>query len=445
MDSKFKASNLLLGWDPSGPSANPSIGFSPRPVPGKPTKRQSVDAVWLANPESHGICVAPTGSGKGRNSLIPHLLTWRGSAVVVDPKGEAAATTGRYRSEVLGQKVIYLDPFHLVTPKPDSLNPMDVIRFSDSSPEEFALMAPSLLHPEFNGSTRDPFWDNNGDSLISGVLCHMLVSGDPEERHFPKLRDYLMCEDVHYTLATLLDSKSKQMPRMAYGNISSFVSTVEQTRSGILSTAQQHLRILADPAVIQGLSSTSFDLDAFQRGDPMTIYLILPVTRLHSHGLLLRNWLGALFTIAMSRQVLPPVSTMFFVDEVGALGQLDQLRTAFTVMRGYGVRVFIYLQDLTQLKRIFPQDWETVVNNAGMIQTFNLSNHLMARQMGELFGSDLRPEDLLRLGPDEQIVLFHGGRWKRCIKVDYLTDPIFKGRFQANPRYEIRASDLRPF
>jgi len=260
-------------------------------------------------------------------------------------------------------------------------------------------MAPGLLHPEFVGSLRDPFWDDDGDNLISGLICHMLVSGDPEDRHFPKLRDFLMCEDVHYSLAVLLDTKGKSMPRMAYGNISSFVSTVEQTRSGILSTAQQHLRILADPAVIQGLSSTSFDLDAFHRGDPMTIYLILPVTRLTSHGILLRNWLSALFTIAMSREVLPAVSTLFFIDEVGAMGSMDQLRTAFTVMRGYGVRVFIYLQDLTQLKRMFPQDWETVINNAGTIQTFNLSNHLMARQVGELFGGDLRPEDLLRLGP----------------------------------------------
>ncbi len=449
LESKIKTSRLLLGWEATDPLAARPIGFAPPQKPGtaRPAK-QGLGPVWLNNPESHCICVAPTGSGKGRNSLIPHLLTWRGSAVVVDPKGEAAATTGHYRSQVLGQKVIYLDPFRLVTQTPDSLNPLDVIRFSDSSPEEFALTAPGLLHPEFVGSTRDPFWDNNGDSLISGLICHMLVSGEPEDRHFPKLRDYLMCDDVHYSLAVLLDTKGKQMPRMAYGNISSFVSTVEQTRSGILATAQQHLRILADPAVVQGLSTTSFDLDAFQQGEPMTIYLILPVTRLHSHGMLLRNWLSALFTIAMSREVLPAVSTMFFVDEVGALGQMDQLRTAFTVMRGYGVRVFIYLQDLTQLKRMFPQDWETVVNNAGTIQTFNLSNHLMARQMGELFGSDLRPEDLLKLGPDEQIVLFHGGRWQRCLKADYLTDPLFKGRFRANPRYESRnggASNLRPF
>jgi type IV secretion system protein VirD4 len=439
LESKLNASRLLLGWEASGRLPVPPIGFAPpqdarTPRPAK----QSLAPVWLDNPESHCICVAPTGSGKGRNSLIPHLLTWKGSAVVVDPKGEAAVTTGHYRSDVLGQTVIYLDPFQLVSQTPDSLNPLDVIRFSDSSPEEFALTAPGLLHPDFAGSTRDPFWDNNGDSLISGLICHMLVSGSPEERHFPKLRDYLMCDDVHYNLAVLLDTVGKLMPRMAYGNLSSFVSTVEQTRSGILATAQQHLRILADPAVVQGLKTTSFDLEAFKRGEPMTIYLILPLTRLQSHGILLRNWLSALFSIAMAREVLPRLSTMFFVDEVGALGPMDQLRTAFTVMRGYGVRVFIYLQDLTQLKRMFPQDWETVVNNAGTIQTFNLSNHLMARQMGELFGNDLRPEDLLKLEPNEQVILFHGGRWQRCLKTDYLTDPLFKDRFQANPRYESR-------
>ncbi len=450
IEARLKKGHLLLGWEPLGESAvKRPMGFTPPRAPG--AAPQDLAPVWLENPESHGLCVAPTGSGKGRNSLIPQLLTWKGSAVVVDPKGEAALTTGEYRSRVLGQNVVYLDPFRLVSTSPDSLNPLDAIRFSGSSPEEFALMAPGLLHPDYAGSARDPFWDNSGDNLISGVVCHLLTGENPEDRHFPKLRDFLMCDDVGYTLATLLDAKGRAMPRMAYGNISSFVSTVDQTRSGILSTAQQHLRLLADPAVIRGLRATSFDLDAFHRGDPMTIYLILPVTRLISHGMLLRNWLGALFTVAMSREVLPEVSTLFLVDEVGALGPMDQLRTAFTVMRGYGVRVFIYLQDLSQLRRLFPQDWETVVNNAGTIQTFNLSNHMMARQMAEFFGSDVRPDEMLRLGAEEQIILFHGGNWKRCRKVDYLNDPLFKGRFRPNPRYGFRGTgsgpspDLIPF
>ena len=430
-------SRLLLGWEESQRPKGPAIGFQQAAVP-QPPREPSLKPVWLDNPESHAICVAPTGTGKGRSSLLPQLLTWKGSVVVIDPKGEAAAVTGRYREKELGQRVVYLDPFHVVTDEPDSLNPLDTIRFSGESPEEFAIMAPSLLHPDHLGFAREPYWDNSGDALISAVLCHILAMEPEEHRNFVRLRDHLMNDDVVYTLAKLLDTVGTKMPRMAKDQIASFLSVADLTRSGILSTAQQHLRLLADPCVIEGLNRTSFDLDAFRRGDPMTIYLILPPTRLHSHGLLLRSWLGTLFTVAMSREQLPDSPTLFLVDELAALGSMNQIRTAFTLLRGYGVRISIYLQDLNQLKQLYPQDWETLVNNAGTIQTFGPSNFQMAKQLADLFGTEVRAEDLLSAGKEEQYVLFQGGNWKRCRKLDYLTDPIFEGRYDPNPRYKRR-------
>ena len=77
---------------------------------------------------------------------------------------------------------------------------------------------------------------------------------------------------------------------------------------------------MADPNVVKALDSTSFDLEAFRQGEPMTIFLILPVTRLHSHGLLLRSWLSTLFSVAMSRKKMPKTQTGFWVDEVAAIG-----------------------------------------------------------------------------------------------------------------------------
>ena len=433
---------LLLGWKQHGRDRSREIGF--HRVPSETETREDardLESVTLKNPESHAICVAPTGTGKGRSSLIPQLLTWPGSAVVIDPKGEAAMVTGHYREQVLKQKVVYLDPFKLTTKNPGSLNPLDAIRFSGDSPEEFAIMAPGLLHPDHVSFAKEPYWDNCADALISAILCYILTCEEPDKRHFPRLRELLMTDDVVYSLAVLLDTKGKSMPPMAHGQISSFLGTADVTRSGILSTAQQHLRLLADPCVIQGLSSTCFDLDQFQRGEPMTIYLILPPTRLTSHGLLLRNWLGTLFTVAMSRERLPKTPTLFLVDEAAALGPMDQLRTAFTLLRGYGVRVMLYLQDLSQLKRLYPQDWETIVNNAGTIQAFAPSNFVMARQIAEFFGEECRPQDLLRMTHDEQFILFQGGVFERCRKLDYLNDPVFKGRFKPNPRYEQQAPE----
>ena len=437
LEKLLSASQLLLGWEDTLRPRGPAIGFQ-QAHDASPAKEPTLKPVWLDNPESHAICVAPTGSGKGRCSLIPQLLSWKGSTVVIDPKGEAAAVTGRYRERELGQRVVYLDPFHLVTDKPDALNPLDAIQFSGESPEEFAIMAPSLLHPDHTGFAREPYWDNSGDALISAVLCYILAMEAPEHRNFPRLRTHLMSDDVVYNLARLLDTVGSKMPSMAHEQLASFVSTADLTRSGILSTAQQHLRLLGDPCVCAGLRETTFDLEAFRRGDPMTIYLILPPSRLYSHGLLLRSWLGTLFTVAMSREQLPDSPTLFLVDELAALGSMSQIRTAFTLLRGYGVRVTIYLQDLNQLKQLYTQDWETLVNNAGTIQTFSPSNFKMAQQLAEFFGTEVRPDDMLRAGKDEQFILFQGGQFKRCRKLDYLTDPFFAGRYEVNPRYKRR-------
>ncbi len=429
-DTHLAQGHLLMGWEhePTGKQ----IGFvSDKAGPA----RGKTPPVWLENGEAHGLTIAPTGAGKGRANLIPMLLTHRGSCVVVDPKGEAALVTAQRRRE-MGQRVVMLDPFHLASEKTDALNPMEAIQFTGDSVEEFALTVPSLLHPENSGSLKEPFWDIQGDSLLGGVACHLLSTGEPEERNFMGLRKILMSDDVVYNLAVLLDTVGKTMPKMAKQQIGSFLQTTDVTRSGILSTAQQHLRILADPAVEAALGPTSFSLADFKSGEPMTIYLILPSTKLPSHGLLLRNWLSTLFAVAMSRKELPLTQTMFAVDEVAALGTMSQLRVAMTLMRGYGVRCWLYIQDLSQLKHLYPLDWETLTNNAGVVQTFGLTNHLMAKQVAEIF--DVRPSELLALKPDEQMLLFAGGVVKRARKLDYLQDKVFDGLFSPNPRYAVR-------
>lgn len=426
-DKHLAQGHLMLGWEEASEARQ--IGFSSGDkAPPKP----KLQPLWLEESEAHGLTIAPTGAGKGRSSLIPMLLTHRGSCVVVDPKGEAAAVTAQRRRD-MGQRVVMLDPFHLASEKTDSLNPMDAIKFTGDGVEEFSLTVPSLLHPDAGGSLKEPFWDIQGDNLLSGVACYLLASGPEEDRHFMAMRRLLMSDDVVYNLAVLLDTVGKSMPAMAKQQIGSFLQTTDVTRSGILSTAQQHLRILADPAVEASLGTTSFSLSDFKSGEPMTIYLILPSTKLPSHGLLLRNWLSTLFAVAMSRKELPHTQTLFAVDEVAALGAMSQLRVAMTLMRGYGVRCWLYIQDLSQLKHLYPLDWETLTNNAGVVQTFGLTNHLMARQVADIF--DVKPSDLLAMKADEQMLLFGGGRVKRARKLDYLNDATFRGLYTPNPRY----------
>lgn len=73
---------------------------------------------------------------------------------------------------------------------------------------------------------------------------------------------------------------------------------------------------------------------ASTRGDPMTIYIVVPPHMLVSHGRLLRLWVGSLMTAIMRRRARPPLSTLFILDEAAQLGTFNELRQAVTLLRG---------------------------------------------------------------------------------------------------------------
>ncbi|MEM7602455.1 MAG: type IV secretory system conjugative DNA transfer family protein, partial [Verrucomicrobiota bacterium] len=178
---------LQLGW--TKPKSQRSLGF--HATPPSPPEEEETDSPtpWIIkDEESHLLTIAPTGTGKGRSSVIPTCLTWPGSMVVVDPKGEAAFVTAERRRQ-LGNEVIVIDPFHLTTDEPDTLNPFDLLPHTDMSVEEFGLMFPSLLHPDQDlSSHREPFWDLRADDLIAGTTACILGAMDEDDHHIAKLR-----------------------------------------------------------------------------------------------------------------------------------------------------------------------------------------------------------------------------------------------------------------
>ena len=98
-----------------------------------------------------------------------------------------------------------------------------------------------------------------------------------------------------------------------------------------------------------------------------------------------------------------------------------------------GVQVLTLWQDLSQLRLLYPQDWETILNNSGVIQAFGAGNGWMAKVCADVLG--VHVDELLRLKRDSQILLRPGHGPLTCRRVDYLTDSLFRGRFDVNPRY----------
>ncbi|HRP10892.1 MAG TPA: type IV secretory system conjugative DNA transfer family protein [Terricaulis sp.] len=425
---KPETMDLLLGWKAEDTGRGP-MGF------GAPRAQEAAiegEVPILYGEDRHLVTIAPTGAGKGRGVIIPNLLRFEGSVICIDPKGETWHVTHRRRKE-MGQEVRLLDPFGAIGKKTDSLNPFDLFNRPGALLDADSEMLASLLAGDV-GFHKEPFWDNWGRSLMSGVIAAVAETAPKSERHFGRVREILMSDDAVYNLAALIEGHDN-LNRLSKQNISSFLPITEQTRSGILSTTQSYLKVVNSDSALRSLSKSTISLDAVRRGDPMTIYIVIPPDKLESHGALLRLWVGALMLTVMGRKRRPKRSTLFMLDECAQLGEFGPLRQSMTLLRGYGLQVWPFFQDLSQLQRLYPKDWRTIFNNAGVFQLFGVANHLMAKESAELIG-DVDADLLRGMAKDRQIISISNEKAMSARLPDYLRDAPFQNHWDPNPMFE---------
>jgi type IV secretion system protein VirD4 len=418
---------LLLGWhEPAGP------GFS------GPLRLLSITGAKeepvVYDGDAHLITCAPTGAGKGRGVLIPTLLTYPGPIIVMDIKGELFQVTSRRRRQ-MGQQVVALDPFQVVTEKSDGLNPLDLLTLPRSEIDSDAEMLASLLAVG-HASVTDPFWNATANGLIAGLIAQ-IAGYPPAERHLGQLRSWLYHQDMELAIAKALDNNAIPS-RMAREQLIAYITAPhEATRPCIRTMACSYINALGSDQVVRTLRASTFALlDVFE-GKPLTIYLIIPPDKLDSHKALLRLWVGTLLTAVTRRTVMPRQRTLFLLDECAQLGELNVLRQAITLLRGAGLQTWTFWQDLSQLRDNYRHDWQTIVNNSAVLQVFGIPNHQMAKEWSELLG--VPPQELLGLARQEAVVARQGQDPLTCRRPDYLKDKVFAGLFDPNKRFALQA------
>jgi type IV secretion system protein VirD4 len=399
------------------------------PLPCQSSRRIKTPAAMISDDgDGHLITFAPTGAGKGVSCIIPALLAWDGPAIVVDPKGEAYAVTA-HRRRAFGHKVHLFDPFD-VTGAADkaALNPLDLITKGSASEADDAAVITRLV-TQGRYFTKDPFWDERAETLITALILY--VHSQPPLRNLAEVRWHLESShrDQQLTAEDMLRSKPTEIKHGA--NIL-LGSADHRLRHSILSTASSHMSFLRAGPVQNALSHSSLDLEDVRLGNRLTIYLVVPPDKLMSHGKLLRLWLGTLMTVLARRRQRPSRPTLLLVDEAAQLGPMDELRSAITLMRGYGVRCWSFWQDLSQLQRIYPLDWRSLVNNCAVQQYFGLSMPQAAAEI-DAYLAGASPRPLSRLREEEALLIRRGASPQIVRRPNYLSDQIFAGTFAANP------------
>ena len=424
------AQKLVLGRRMAAPKVGFQPGFQVGGQPSPPEPEPTEELITYSG-DAHLCTVAPTRSGKGVGVVIPNLLTYTGPVVVFDPKGENYRVTARRRRE-MGQRVIKLDPFGVIESASDGLNPLDLFDLSGVDCDSEAQALAQLLSRGITGR-KEPFWDISGTAFSSGLIALGATQGDPHHRNLNYVLNKLTSDDVVHNLAVILDTIGKRISPLAYREIAAVLQMPDITRGGVIATTQTYYKPLATSRVASCLEKSTFALQDVIDGEPLSIYLILPPNRLHSHAGLLKLWIGTLLTAIFTRKSEPPLRTLFILDEAAQLEAFPLLETLLTLSAGYGVWVHTFWQDLSQLRSCFPETWKTILNNCAAIQTFGFYNRDIATQWGDYM--DHGVHQLRSFKPDEQILSIHGQPELRCRRLNYLTDEQFAGQFDSNQMY----------
>ena len=409
----------------------------------------------------HLLTVAATRSGKGVGSIIPNLLHFPGSLIVTDPKGENYCVTARWRRETLGHEVVPMDPFQITGATPRGFNPLDLIDLDSKDYVETAMMMAEMMIVQPTGRG-DPHWALEAKALLYTFILHAAAHPDPLRRNLIEVRRMLTLGPIE------LDELMIEMGQSPIAQVREGAGRVQQKgereRSGVFSTAQSYTHFLASARMAGALTKTDFSLEGIVQ-DKLSLYLVLPMEHLTAFAPWLRLMITCAYYVCTHKVTERPRSKhriLFMLDEFANLGYMSNIKEALSLGGGYGVSLWLILQDFAQLKRAYKDEWESFVANSDVIQAFAIQDPFSAGKVSALLGATtvwqrrtrkssrreggrlvrdydedsrplLRPEELRRMHPDKQILLVRPYQPVAATKLRYYTDSTFAGRWEKNP------------
>lgn len=312
----------------------------------------------------HTVAFAPTGAGKGVSCILPFLLECPDACVVIDFKGENARLTAEHRRHAFGHRTVVLDPFGVVTARPDALNPLDGIdQDAPGALDDIRTLAEALVVR--SGQEKEPHWSDSAELWI-GAMCACVVRYAPgDDRSLQTVRGLLSDPKQMETAIQLLCASGDEfLARMGH----QLTQFKDKELAGVLTTANRFLRFLDTPAVAASTRASSFRPADLRRGR-MTVYLVLPPEHMRASMGLLRMWVGTLMRGIVNGGLQEANKVHFVLDEAASLGHgMNSLHDAVDKYRAYGIRCQFYYQSMGQLKLCWPEDQgQTLLSNTAQV------------------------------------------------------------------------------
>ncbi len=429
----------------------------------------------------HVMTFAPTRSGKGVGLVIPTLLSWTGSAIVHDIKGENWQLTAGWRSRFSHALL-----FNPTDPASARYNPLLEVRRGMHEVRDVQNIADILVDPE-GALERRNHWEKTSHSLLVGAILHVLYAG--EEKTLARVATFLSDPQRPFvtTLRRMMTTNhlgTAEAPRVhpvVASAARELLNKSENERSGVLSTAMSFLGLYRDPTVAEVTSCCDWRIADLVEGDhPVSLYLVIPpsdISRTKPLVRLLLNQVGRRLTEKLDdhRSAVRRHQLLMMLDEFPALGRLDFFETSLAFMAGYGVRAFLVAQSLNQVEKAYGEH-NSILDNCHVRVAFATNDERTARRVSDALGvateqramrnyaghrlapwlahvmvsrqETARPlltqGEVMQLPPDDELVLVSGIAPIRAKKLRYYDDANFRARLAPPPALSDGGYEDRP-
>lgn len=320
---------------------------------------------------------APMGAGKGVGIVIPNLLSYRGSIVCTDIKGENRAITERQRRKM--GNVRALDTLRPLSS--DKFNPLDMVRTGTWHERDDAeALAKLMVMPDGHES----HWDTKAEGMLACLILYT-VRLERARRTLSQIRNFstLPPESFKHLLQTI----AVEGPVTAAELAASFLAmeSSEEFKS-VLSNVEKATRVWAAGGPAAHVTSDStFNLSELVE-QTTTLYLVVDEEKLSVYAGFLRVMVGcAINTLTRSKSHRRPRhKVLLLLDEAAALGSLEPLERGVGYLRAYCTPVLIF-QDMHQLKALYRRSGSFLANSTCKV-FFNVADLEAARFLSEMLG-----------------------------------------------------------
>jgi len=320
------------------------------------------------NGPEHVLAFAPTRSGKGIGLVLPTLLDWRESVIVLDIKGENWALTSGWREQYANNRVLKFDPT-ASSGMSVKFNPLEEIRIGTDY-EIGDVQNISMMIVDTEGKGLRDYWEKSSFSFISGLILYTIYKSKYENKNYPNLTDVyevLNRDDIRDLLEEMVNSNHKLISLVGQ----EMLNKASEELSGVVGSASSSLNLYIDPIISNNTSVSEFKINDLMNDDkPMSLYLVLrpadknrimPLIRLIMNQLLRRLLEELEFEEGKVVKTYKH-RMLLMLDEFTSLGKLSVFQESLAFMAGYGIKAYIIVQDVSQLYEAYGKD-ESIMSN----------------------------------------------------------------------------------